>query len=207
MIGGVPAGINVYAYAGDDPVDLSDPTGLCTSATYDGPSEAGEASEAGGSSIGTAASYAIAGDFAAINGGGVSIGIGIGGIGGPGSLRSGLLPDHGGAYPGGDIVLAYQGQNGGGIWLAQEFRRPPSTQPGGLPAFSACAAAFMAFNPELVAACAVTLGACSSGAGAVLCGSAGVTCGLWASALGLCYRGAYGMAVPPPSPEYNVPSP
>ena len=101
--------------ANDDPIDFSDPTGLCTSATYDGASEAGEASEAGGSSIGTAASYAIAGDFAAINGGGVSIGIGIGGIGGPGSLRSGLLPDHGGAYPGGDIVLAYQGQNGGGI--------------------------------------------------------------------------------------------
>ena len=34
---GITGGLNIYAYAGDDPVDFSDPTGLCTSATTMGP--------------------------------------------------------------------------------------------------------------------------------------------------------------------------
>ncbi len=126
---GIAGGINVYAYANDDPVDLSDPTGLCSSSLYDGAAEAGEASEAamagsvGGGTPAMVGDLQAGGTAAGYGGAGFGPGVGIvtGIVGGlsPGLLQNRLLPDHGGAGLGGAIPEAYYGQNGGGLTPVQ----------------------------------------------------------------------------------------
>ncbi len=94
----------MYANANDDPVNFSDPTGLCSSSIYDGAAEAGEASEAAVAGSVGGATPAMVGDLQAggtatgYGGGGFAPGVAIpGGFVGGAPSPNRLLPDHGGA--------------------------------------------------------------------------------------------------------------
>jgi uncharacterized protein RhaS with RHS repeats len=186
---GIAGGLNVYAY--DDPVDFSDPTGLCTSTLYDGAAEAGEASESaseGSPGNGFAAYFAAngilqvgQGYFGGQNGAGVGVGIVTGIVGG---LSGGLLPNTGGSGAGGDVNEFYQGQNGGGLTLVQGLGSPtPSPTPGP----NCGQQCWNTYKDTLRIACGEVgvlggAGACALGCSPTLLGGAGA----YGSCLGTC---------------------